>query len=101
MRKAVWACLFLALVIGLFTSCAWPLERQLAGVRLGDRALDLLDKSDYGQPDFIGPLGALGYVAPQQQAAQPAAGRSGPAGPTRRAARGGGRAGRGGRAMGA
>ena len=101
MRKPVWACLFLALVIGLLTSCAWPLERQLAGVRLGDRALDLLDKPDYGEPDFIGPLGALGYVAPQQQAAQPAAGRSGPAGPTRGAAGGRGGGGRSGRSMGA
>ncbi len=35
MRKAVWPSLCLALVIALWTSCAWALERQLAGWRRG------------------------------------------------------------------
>ena len=107
MRRAVWACVSLIVVIGSLSSCCWAVERELSGVRLGDRALALLDRSGYGQPAYIGPLGTISVAPPEQQrqAAGGAAGgatsaRSGPAGPT--AVRGGMRAagGRGGGARG-
>ena len=107
MRRAVWACVSLTVVIGGLSSCCWAVERELSGVRLGDRALALLDRSGYGQPAYIGPLGTISVAPPEQQrqAAESAAGgatsaRSGPAGPT--AARGGMRGGgaRGGGARG-
>ena len=81
MRKLACASLCLALIIGLLASGAWAVERELAGVRLGDRSLDLLDRPGFGEPNFIGPLGTLAYVAPQQQ--QPSqASAAGPVGPS-------------------
>lgn len=85
MRKATWACLSLIVLIGLVSSSAWAVERELAGVRLGDKAEALLKDADYGEPDFIGPIGTIS-VAPTQErgtvtATAPAA-RSGPTGPT-------------------
>jgi hypothetical protein len=35
------------------------IENSLAGVRLGQRALDLLDLQGYGAPEFLGPLGSV------------------------------------------
>ena len=81
MRKLACASLCLALIIGLLASGAWAVERELAGVRLGDKSLDLLDRPGFGEPNFIGPLGTLAYVAPQQQ--QPSqASAAGPVGPS-------------------
>lgn len=99
MRKALWTCVSVVLLIGVMASHGWAVERELWGVRLGARVMDLLDKPGYGQPDFIGPLGAISVVSEQARAeatgATAASARSGPAGP---AARGGGRGGtRGGR----
>ena len=96
MRRALWACISLAAVIGGAYSCGWAVERELCGVRLGDRALRLLDREGYGQPAYIGPLGTIS-VAPLQQQRQAgatgtrttgAAQRSGPSGPSAGAARG-------------
>ncbi len=88
MRKAAWTCITLAVLVCTASSRAWAVERELSGVRLGDNALDLLDRPGYGQPDFIGPLGTVTVAAEQPQAggAQRAGGalRSGPAGPSQR-----------------
>src|SRR4030042_1172757 len=59
MRKALWTCVSVVLLIGVMASHGWAVERELWGVRLGARAMDLLDKPGYGQPHFIGPLGAI------------------------------------------
>jgi hypothetical protein len=92
MRRALWACISSAILVGVAASCTWAVERDLAGVRLGEMAMDLLDKPGYGEPDFIGPLGtvALPTEEPQGAAALRAGGgvRSGPAGPTGRGAAG-------------
>jgi hypothetical protein len=80
MRKLACASLCLALITGLLASGAWAVERELAGVRLGDKSLDLLDRPGFGEPNFIGPLGTLAYVAPQQQPSQASA--AGPVGPS-------------------
>ncbi|MFB3881451.1 MAG: hypothetical protein ACE149_09305 [Armatimonadota bacterium] len=89
MRRAVWACVSLIVVIGSLSSCCWAVERELSGVRLGDKALALLDRSGYGQPAYIGPLGTISVAPPEQQrqaaegaAAGGAAARSGPSGPS-------------------
>ena len=47
---------------------AQAIEQGLAGIRLGQPALDLLDLKPYGPPQFIGPVGAVttwGIVAPE------------------------------------
>ncbi len=98
MRKAAWTCITLAVLVCTASSRTWAVERELSGVRLGDNALDLLDRPGYGQPDFIGPLGTITVAAeqPQVRTAPGAAGavRSGPAGPSQRgSARGGMRGG--------
>jgi len=86
MRRAVWSSLSLFVVIGALSSSSWAVERELCGVRLGDKALNLLDKPGYGQPAYIGPLGTISVTsAEQQQAAGAATGgaaRSGPSGPS-------------------
>ncbi len=85
MRKALWACVSLGVLVGFAAPCSWAVERELSGVRLGETAMDLLDKPGYGEPDFVGPLGtiAIAVEEPQGAAASRAggAGRSGPAGP--------------------
>ncbi len=92
MRRALWACIGSAILVGVAASSTWAVERELAGIRLGEMAMDLLDKPGYGEPDFIGPLGtvALPIEEPQGALASRAGGaiRSGPAGPTGRAAAG-------------
>ena len=97
MRKTVWTCISLALLTGAIATHGWAVERELWGVRLGANAMNLLDKPGYGQPHFIGPLGAISVVTEQAPGggAAPAArsARSGPAGPS---AGGGGRGGAGG-----
>ena len=103
MRRALWTSLVLVVLVSVACSGAWALERQLAGVRLGERAVRLLDRAGFGQPDFIGPLGTVGAAAPQAGAAT-AAGRAAPTGPTgaragTRAAAGGMRGGMMGGAM--
>jgi hypothetical protein len=102
----VWSCLSLLVVTVAVSSCSWAVERELCGVRLGDRALSLLDKPGYGQPAYIGPLGTISVSAAEQQPAGAAAGaaaRSGPSGPARAGRAGAMRAARGarGRARGA
>ena len=88
MRRALLVGLGLLGLTVWIHSPAWAVERELAGVRLGAYAIPLLSRPGFGQPDFIGPLGAVGG----QAAAAP---RTGLSGPTR--ARGGGaRAGAGG-----
>jgi hypothetical protein len=109
MRKAVWTCITLAVLVCTTISRTWAVERELSGVRLGDNALDLLDRPGYGQPDFIGPLGTVAVAAEQPQVRMAPGGagalRSGPAGPSQRGggrgmgARGGMRGGRGGGGM--
>ncbi|MCJ7751455.1 MAG: hypothetical protein MUQ65_10235, partial [Armatimonadetes bacterium] len=98
MRKAVWACISLVLLTGAIATHGWAVERELWGVRLGTKAMNLLDKPGYGQPHFIGPIGAISVVtqqAPGGAATAVGSARSGPAGPS---AGGGGREGaRGGR----
>lgn len=108
MARAVRAAVLVVLISVAASSWSAAVERELAGVRLGQRALDLLTKPGFGQPDFIGPLGALGGMAaaegPAEEARQAAgaagtaARRAGPTGPT--AQRGGGRRGMGGGGMG-
>jgi hypothetical protein len=96
MLKAVWAAFCLAAILGLLSSCAWAVERELVGVSLGDEALDLLDRPGFGEPLFIGPLGALSYISSQQQparAAATAAVRTGPTGPSLGGTAGGARLG--------
>jgi len=47
---------------------AQAIEQGLAGIRLGQPALDLLDLQPYGPPQFIGPVGAVttwGIAAPE------------------------------------
>jgi hypothetical protein len=56
MRRALGACLSLLAATVVLQPPAWALERELAGVRLGTRALTLLNRPGFGQPDFIGPL---------------------------------------------
>jgi len=95
MGKAAWAWAGLALVVCVASPRAWAVERELAGVRLGDRALELLDRPGYGEPDFIGPLGAVSQASEPERGVRAAGGgvgRSGPAGPSggRAGARGGG-----------
>lgn len=100
MRKAVWTCIGLAVITGAVATHGWAVERELWGVRLGTNAMTLLDKPGYGQPDFIGPMGAISVAteqAPSRGATGAGAARSGPAGPSGGAGRGGGaRGGRGG-----
>jgi hypothetical protein len=43
---------------------AFSLERELAGVELGQRALELLSNPKFGTPDYIGPVGSLGAIPP-------------------------------------
>lgn len=97
MRKALWTCVSVVLLIGVIASHGWAVERELWGVRLGARVMDLLDKPGYGQPDFIGPLGAISVVSEQARAGATGAAatgaRSGPAGPTARGGARGGAAG--------
>jgi len=103
MRKAVWTCISLVLLTGAIATHGWAVERELWNVRLGTKAMNLLDKPGYGQPHFIGPLGAISVVTEQASASGGAAApagtaRSGPAGPSaggggRGGARGGGRGG--------
>jgi hypothetical protein len=86
MRRALWPAVGLLVITLALSSCASAVERELAGVRLGQRALDLLDAPAFGQPDYIGPLATLGSLITQQTAAgQAATGtaatRSGPTGP--------------------
>lgn len=97
MGRALRTGVILVIVCIAATSWAGALERELAGVRLGQKALDLLTKPGFGEPDFIGPIGLLGTMAApaaqgtQQQAAPRATGRrGGPSGPSG-GARGGGR----------
>ena len=50
---------------------AYATELGLAGVRLDQRALDLIDLPVYGPPDFIGPLGVVtmwGIIQPEAPA---------------------------------
>jgi hypothetical protein len=84
MPRAVWACLIALVCLTAASSSAWAVERGLAGVRLGDNALSLLSNSNFGQPHFIGPIGALGMPEPEP-VVQPSA--SGPAGPEGRVVR--------------
>ncbi len=99
MRKAVWAGISLVVLASVAASCSWAVERELSGVRLGETAMDLLDRPGYGEPDFVGPLGTLTVAVEEPQgAAASRAGaqtRSGPSGPTAGRA-GGGRGMRGG-----
>jgi len=85
MRRACLISLALVFVCFAMASGAWAVERQLAGVSLGERALDLLGKTGFGQPNYIGPIGSIGLPsASGQGGAGTAAGRarrSGPAGP--------------------
>ena len=74
MQRAVWACLALVFLVGVSCSDSWAVERQLAGVRLGTTTMELLEKPGYGQPDFIGPLGALSVAPDQPTGRQAAAG---------------------------
>jgi len=61
MRRALFGGLILLGLAALFcSSSAWALERELGGVRLGAKALNLLTLPGFGQPDFIGPLGVTG-----------------------------------------
>ena len=49
----------LSLVTTLYCSSpARAMERELGGVRLGVKVTSLLTQPGFGQPDFIGPLGA-------------------------------------------
>jgi len=100
MAKSVWACVILITMIGVFGSCGWAVERELSGVRLGENALDLLDKPDFGQPAFIGPMGvvSVGTEEPTQVSGstRSAGERSGPAGPSAGGSGGGRSGGRGG-----
>lgn len=60
---------------------AYATELGLAGIRLDQRALDLIDLPVYGAPDFIGPLGVVttwGIVQPELPL--PAGGGAAPAG---------------------
>ena len=98
MARAIWAIICLGTLTGGACSSAWAVERELAGVRLGEMALGLLDKPGYGEPDFIGPLGSiaiasvlqgqvLGQTAPTALARPGLSGgtaRRGPAGPAGR-----------------
>jgi len=92
MAKALRAGVVLVIVTTAVTSWAWAVERELAGVRLGQKALDLLAQPGFGQPDYIGPLATLGEMESAQGtggAAQTTArrGQGGPAGPARAARR--------------
>lgn len=91
MGKTTWTWAGLALLVCIASPCAWAVERELAGIRLGDKALDLLDRPGYGEPGFIGPLGAISVASQREQqapaAARSAGGRSGPAGPRARGSR--------------
>ncbi|MBE9566462.1 MAG: hypothetical protein IMF16_06915 [Proteobacteria bacterium] len=78
MPRAVWACLILLVCLTAASSSAWAVERGLAGVRLGDNALSLLSNSNFGQPNYIGPIGSLGMP---ELAPVVALGASGPSGP--------------------
>jgi hypothetical protein len=86
MRKGLWIGLALSVMMVAVASAGWAVERELAGVSLGQRALDLLAKPGFGQPDYVGPLGTLGELVTQQRAGETAVtgrpGQSGPVGPT-------------------
>ena len=81
MPRAVWACLILLVCLTVASSPAWAVERGLAGVRLGDNVLSLLSNSNFGQPDYVGPIGMLGMPEPELVVAPGASGPSGPGGP--------------------
>jgi len=87
MRRACLIGLALVILCIAISSGAWAVERQLAGVRLGEKALALLSKPGFGQPNYIGPIGTVGLPSAAEQAGGGAAagggGRSGPAGPGR------------------
>ncbi len=104
MRIATWTWVSLILAIGGLSTSAWAVERELCGVRLGDKALSLLDRPGYGQPNYIGPLGTISISSAAQAQVSGATGgtasvrgratgRSGPSGPTARGGRGGMRGG--------
>lgn len=60
MRRALVACLGLVAITLALHSSVWAEEKELAGVSLGSNAISLLSRTGFGQPDFIGPLGAGG-----------------------------------------
>jgi hypothetical protein len=86
MRRALFASVGLfVLAVGLKSS-AFAVERELAGVRLGETALALLSKPGFGEPNYIGPIGTVGLPAAEPQSGRAApsaarAARSGPVGP--------------------
>jgi len=80
MPRAVWACLILLVCLTAASSSAWAVERGLAGVRLGDNALSLLTNSNFGQPNYIGPIGSLGIPEPEPVVEPSASGPTGPGG---------------------
>jgi len=84
MRRTCWISLALLILGVTISSGAWAVERQLAGVRLGEKALSLLDKPGFGQPNYIGPIGTIALPSADQTGGAGAggAGRSGPSGPT-------------------
>ena len=94
MGRALRAGVVLIIVCVAVSSWAEAVERELAGVRLGQKALDLLTKPGFGQPDYIGPLATLGTMAPPpgtqtQEQLAPGGGQGGPTGPARRGGAGG------------
>ena len=86
MGRALRAGVVLIVIGVVVSSWAGAVERELAGVRLGQKALDLLTKAGFGQPDYIGPLATFGEMAgPEGTGAEtlaaPGAGQAGPTGP--------------------
>ena len=81
MRTAVWVSLGLLLASFAINSPTWAVERELAGVRLGDKALTLLSRPGFGEPTYIGPIGTISLPSPEPVGAARAGARAGPSGP--------------------
>ncbi len=81
MRTAVWVSLGLLLASFAINSPTWAVERELAGVRLGDKALTLLSRPGFGEPTYIGPIGTISLPSPEPAGAARAGARAGPSGP--------------------
>jgi hypothetical protein len=62
MGRVIWVWLVLSAL--LLTGQAFALERQLAGIRLGQSAIELLTNQEYLSPLFVGPIGLSITPAP-------------------------------------
>ena len=70
MRQTILAIGVVVVLVACVSRPLWAVEQELAGVRLNQKALSVLQNESYRMPDYIGPLGGYGLVQAQ------------PAGPT-------------------